>query len=378
MLAIDSSRARTVIAAGWLCFAIPNATLMFLLPGEETIPYHLIWASFGFLYGLTQWPVRMTWLTFAAITVVTAIPLLQHARAGYIGFEECSEIPLMGLLAALLVWHVDRHAVARSRLADMRDRERVRAHNRELATRFGSHELRTRLTIARGFAEIIRDGAVDDRTRSDADTVLAELDKASVLTTNLMTFVRVDAQVVIGEVDLDELIDTVVRRWVGRVDRRWRVRTAAGPVVGDAERIEAALDCLIENAVKFTMPGDSVSVEARTKHKDVVLSVEDSGSGIPADDLQHVTELFHTGSTAGERAGSGLGLSIVRAIAEGRGGTVEISSVLRAGTRVTVRMPRGVILDGDRGHGGGVADGPVDRSTLQSVRPPTVPAGVES
>lgn len=371
MLVIDSPRAKGILATGWLCFAIPNATLMYLLPGEETIPYHLIWASFAFLYGLAHWSRRTTWATFSAITVVTAIPLIDHAGEAIIGWAECSEIVLMGVIAGLLVWHVNRQQTAQRNLAAVRETERVRAHNRELATRFGSHEVRTRLTIARGFTEMIRDNTRDDRTESDAGLVLVELDKASALTMNLMTLVRVDALPKVQAVDLDELIDSVVRRWVVRVDRMWMGTTTVGSILGDAERIEAALDCLIENAVKFTLPGDSISIDARTEARDVVICIEDSGTGIPPDDLQHVTELFHTSSNAGRQAGSGLGLAIVRAIVEARGGTLDISSTLGVGTRVTIRM------SGDTPAalpGRAVAA----RATFQSVSSPQVAVGVDS
>jgi signal transduction histidine kinase len=339
MLVIDSSRAKAFLAAGWLCFAIPNAALMFLLPGEETIPYHLIWASFAFLYGVARWSRKTTGFAFAGITIVTGIPLIKHAVNGIIGWEECSEIVLMGVIAVLLVWHVNRHQAAQARVTELRRSEGVRAYNRELATRFGSHELRTRLTVARGFTDLIREAATDQRTTADANVVLSELDKASVLATNLMTLMRVDVTSVPTRIDVDAVIDAVVPRWAARVDREWIGTSTVGTILGDAERLEAALDCLIENAVKFTEVGDSISVAARTEGNDVVVRVTDSGVGIPPDDLPHVTELFHISANAGERGGSGLGLPIVRAIAEARGGTLTVASALGSGTCVTMRTP---------------------------------------
>lgn len=370
MLAIDSSRARTLLVAGWFCFAIPNAVLMFTLPGKETIPYHLIWASFVFVYGLAPWSRTATLWTFVGITVVTGFPMVEDAAEGIIGWEECSEIVLMAVIAALLVWHVHRHQRAQRRIAELRESERVRASNRELATRFGSHELRTRLTIARGFTDLIREGANDQRTKSDAELVLSELDKASIMAANLMTLVRMDAASPLRRVEVDALIGGVVLRWATGIDRRWGNSSTAGTILADAERLEAALDCLIENAVKFTEPGDSISVDARIEEKDVVISVEDSGAGIPPEDLDHVTDLFHVSSNAGERAGSGLGLPIVRAIVEARRGTLHVISSLGSGTRVTIRMP----------HGGPAR--PPDRElielpTLQVVRPPQALSSVE-
>jgi signal transduction histidine kinase len=350
------------MAFGWVIFASVNAALMFALPGRETIPYHLIWVSFVLLYGLANWSRAITWSAFSAITVVTAVPLVKHARAGIIGWEECSEIVLMAVMAALLVWHVNRHQAAQRRLAELRESERERSQNREIATRFGSHELRTRLTIARGFTEFIRDKATDKATRSDTELILTELDKASALTTNLMTFVRVAALPTLQQVDLDALIDSIVRRWSATVDRVWKSSASAGTVLGDAERLEAALDCLIENAMKFTTATDSISIRAQIEGTEVVLSVEDSGAGIPADDVDRVTELFHTSSTAGSRAGSGLGLPIVRAIVESRGGRMHVASSVGVGTRVTIRMPRGDL-------GSAPPESPLGRGSIE--RPPT-------
>lgn len=339
MSVIDSSRAKRLLAAAWLVFAGVNGLLMYLLPGEETIPYHLIWASFALLYGLYRWSLRITWLTFGAITVVTGIALVDHARAAIIGWEECSEIVLMGVLVALLIWHVRRFQDAQQRLRELRESERLHAEQREIAARFGSHEVRTRLSIARGFAELIRERATEDLTRSDAAIVLTELDKASALTTMLLTLVRVEGPTVRVPVNLPELISGVLGRWRATADRQWDAEVTVGMMLGDAERLESALDCLIENAVKFTEVGDLIKVEAGPDGEIVTLSVIDSGPGIPAEDLPRVAEIFRTGSTAGDRAGSGLGLSIVRAIVEARGGSLQVASQPGAGTTITLRIP---------------------------------------
>ncbi|MDQ2748025.1 MAG: HAMP domain-containing histidine kinase [Actinomycetota bacterium] len=376
MLVIASSRAKAWVAAGWIVFSSINAALMFQFPGQETIPYHLIWVSFVLLYGLASWSRATTWGAFSAITVVTAYPLLEHARSGDIGMSECSEIILMAVIAALLVWHVNRHQAAQRRIAELRESERERSNNREIATRFGSHELRTRLTIARGFAEYIHDKTADEETRSDAGLILVEMDKASALATNLMTFVRVAALPTLAQIDLDALIESAVRRWSASVDRVWISAASAGHILGDAERIEAALDCLIENATKFTSATDSISIRAHAEGPGaVVVSIEDSGSGIPPDDVHRVAELFHTSSTAGDRAGSGLGLPIVRAIVEARGGSLEVASVVGAGTRVTVRMPRGEL-------GSASAQPPIEHVVSQDngaehPAPPRQPAAAE-
>ncbi|HZC72723.1 MAG TPA: HAMP domain-containing sensor histidine kinase [Jatrophihabitans sp.] len=339
MLVIASSRARGLVAAGWLLFASINAALMYLEPGKETIPYHLIWASFALLYGLASWPLAGSVVVFAGITVVTGVPLVMHARNGYIGWEECAEIVLMGVIAALLMWHVRRSLRAQERLNQERLADQERAQRRELASRFGSHELRTRLTLARSVIDLIRSRAGEDGVRTDADLAIAELDKAVTTATNLLALVRFDGMPRIRAIAVDDLIEDIGRRWEIRADRIWTFTAERLTIDADPDRIEVALDCLIENAVKFTEEYDSITVTARAERDDVVFVVEDSGTGIPPRDIERVTELFETSSAAGSRAGTGLGLAIVRSVAESRGGSVTTTSSLGEGTRVAMRIP---------------------------------------
>ena len=199
--------------------------------------------------------------------------------------------------------------------------------------------MRTRLTIARGFAELIEGSTDDDCVRSDAQLILGELDKATALATNLLTLVRVHQTGARVPLDIDALIESVVHRWRSMADRQWSVRTSVGVMAGDAERLEVVLDCLLENAVKFTGVGDRIEVDARREARDVVLTVSDGGAGIPECDLDRVFEIFQTGACAGDRAGAGLGLSVVKAIVEARGGTVSVSSAVGSGTRFTTTLP---------------------------------------
>ncbi len=354
MLVIDS-RVKAFLGAGWLIFAGTNCYLTFALPGEETIPYHLVWASFALLYGLCPWPKLLTRIVFVAITVITGIALVGHATAGIIHWEECSEIVLMGLILAILVWHVNRQWAARDRLLALQSAERGRTEKREIATRFGSHEVRTRLTIARGYAQLIADQTTDSVVREDANLVVGELVKASALATNLLTLVRVVQPSPRSPVDVDQLIQIVLRRWSVTADRQWSATSSVGVILADSERLEATLDCLLENSVKFTEPDDVIAVTADITGQNLVLSVMDTGAGIPVADVDTVFELFKTSSTAGDRAGSGLGLAIVRAITESRGGTVQVDSTLGVGTTFTLRYPLPPAGAADRATGPSVA-----------------------
>ena len=287
--------------------------------GEETFPSDLIWASFAFVYGLASWSRLTTNLVFWGMTVATSVPMFMHLAAGTSVWSELWQIVWMGVLVYLLIWHVNRQRAAQRQILELGEAERSRAARQELTTRFGSHEIRTRLSVARGFVELIRDSTSEDRTRSDAQLVVGELDKAAALNSRLLTLVQVELHTAPAPVSffLDDLVETVLHRWTPTADRAWSCDTSAGVMLGNPERLEAALDCLVENAVKFTDDGDSIGIEAHVDRGEVVLSVSDSGIGIPQEDVAGVFDTFQTGSAARDRAGSGLGLAIVAAIVRG-------------------------------------------------------------
>ncbi|MEO7753535.1 MAG: HAMP domain-containing sensor histidine kinase [Terracoccus sp.] len=334
-----SPRLRRALVWGWVAFAVVNLALMMLFVGEETIPYHLIWASYALLYGLLPLSRRATVSTFVAVTVLTALPLVLHAQMGVIGWAECSEIVLMGVVVGLLIWHVNRHRAAQGWIGALLEDERAQAAQRELTARFGSHEVRTRLTVARALVEMMRQDSSNPSVHADAGLVLGEIDKATATVTTLLYLVRADAVGEAETVDLDEVVHAVVARWSAGVDRTWSSASAVGSVVIDPERLEAALDCLIENAVRFTTRTDSVGVQAHIDEHDLVISVSDSGVGIPEADRERVFGVFETGSTAGELGGTGLGLALVSALVDARGGTFGVTSEVGRGSCFTMRVP---------------------------------------
>lgn len=371
MLVTGSSPAKSSLAIAWLVFAGVNTYLTFVLAGEETIPYHLVWASFALLYGLYSWSRRVTWVTFGLITATSGIALVDHARSGVIGWSEVSEVVLMGAILSLLIWHVDRHRAIQRRLVELQEDERRTAAQRELASRFGTHEVRTRLAIARGFVELMASATTDPGMVQDAELVLGELDKASGLVTSLLTLVRVGTPSPRAPVDVATMIASIVHRWVGTADREWTSTSFPGFINGDAERFEASFDCLIENAVKFTVEGDSIDINARIDGPDLVLSVEDSGAGIPAEDFDRIFDIFQTSTTAGDRAGNGLGLSIVKAMVDARHGTVEVSSAVGVGSCFTLRIPLSggvfnVVSGADTGTSPAAVGGPLLRQSSNS------------
>jgi signal transduction histidine kinase len=112
------------------------------------------------------------------------------------------------------------------------------------------------------------------------------------------------------------------------------------PVVsGDYDLLVLALHNLIDNALKFTSPGDTVEVRAFEDGANVVVEVADTGPGIPEEEVSHVWEELYRGTGARGVPGSGLGLALVRAIIERHAGEVNLRSRAGQGTVISVRLP---------------------------------------
>jgi two-component system sensor histidine kinase BaeS len=143
-------------------------------------------------------------------------------------------------------------------------------------------------------------------------------------------------------VDVARLAEVTARRWWATAERDWRLQIHAhGTLLGDERRIETAIDALIENALKATHPGDRVEIAAWAERSVAVIEVSDSGHGIAAEALGHVFERFWraTGQGAHTNGGTGLGLAMVKAIAEGHGGSAEAASRPGGGTTFRIRLP---------------------------------------
>jgi two-component system OmpR family sensor kinase len=111
---------------------------------------------------------------------------------------------------------------------------------------------------------------------------------------------------------------------------------------GDGDLLYIALSNLLDNAVKFTRPGDSILVRAFEDGRQVVVEVADTGLGIPAEEQPEVWDELYRGNNARGSPGSGLGLALVRLIVERHGGQAALRSQVGRGTVVTLRLPAGL------------------------------------
>ena len=215
-----------------------------------------------------------------------------------------------------------------------------------------SHELRTPLTAIKGLVETLRDGAVDDTDVRDRflETVEDETDRLIRLVNDLLILSRADSEALNLQrepTDLGTLTAATVDRlapWALERDITLCVDAAAGmPLASvDPDRMEQVLVNLLDNAIKFSRPGDSVTVRVmKAPGSAVQVQVRDEGIGIPTDALAQIGERFYRADRARSRTegGSGLGLAIARALVEAHGGTLSVESEEGRGTMVALSLP---------------------------------------
>ncbi|GGV39386.1 two-component sensor histidine kinase [Streptomyces longisporoflavus] len=223
--------------------------------------------------------------------------------------------------------------------------ERAFAAQREFVDDAG-HELRTPITIVRGHLELMGD---DPREREETTRiVMEELDRMSRIVEDLLLLAKAERPdfVTPEPVQLAELTADVFVKARALGDRDWKLaEVAEGEAALDPQRITQAMVQLAQNAVQHTVPGQRIGIGSRCAAGRIELYVADSGPGVQAQDAAVIFERFRRGTARrGSRAtGAGLGLAIVRAIAEGHGGQVEprptegggatFVLVLRAGPR---------------------------------------------
>lgn len=140
------------------------------------------------------------------------------------------------------------------------------------------------------------------------------------------------------------LLRDAVEMFKGKAERkdirlRWEVDPDTPPVSADRERIGQVLSNLMENALKFTPPGGQVTLRGSAGEKEAVFSVEDTGPGIPEEELPRIFDRFWTRERAGVGGGSGLGLASARELVEAHGGTVRAESPPGAGARISFTLP---------------------------------------
>ncbi|MGI8864295.1 MAG: sensor histidine kinase [Solirubrobacteraceae bacterium] len=325
----------------WVAFAVVNFVAMIVWPSWETIPFHFVWISLTIVYGFRVWPVRGTLTLLAAVVAVTGGSILLDAFDGIQLWSELTEVPLMAAMFLAMVWHARRRVDA-LRIAEERAEERRSLLKRQ--ERFihdASHELRTPLTIARGHLELIHPQGGDE---AGLEVALDELDRIDAIIERLLLLATADQPdfLQFEQVDIEPFLEDIFLRWSEVAPRAWQLGSiACGRLPLDPQRLRAALDALLENAVKFTQPGDAIELRARSAGAGwLLIEVEDEGCGIPPEALQRIFDRFARVDAARTRSagGVGLGLAIADAICKGHAGSCTVLSTPQ-GSVFTLHLP---------------------------------------
>jgi PAS domain S-box-containing protein len=243
-------------------------------------------------------------------------------------------------------------------------REREQEEQRSTFISVISHELQTPIAIIKGYASTLaRTDAMlnTEALRSRLLAVEEEADRLNALVANLLYASRIQAgglQMEIAPLDLDHLIQTVVRHRVGAglapaLDNVsiWRspgvsitldIPPNLPTVMADRDRIEEVLQNLLDNAIKYSPQHPDVTIACHATGDEVIVSVSDAGIGISQRDQEQIFHRFQRAGNALTSAlpGAGLGLYICRAIVEAHGGSIWVQSTLHQGSTFSFSLPR--------------------------------------
>lgn len=203
-----------------------------------------------------------------------------------------------------------------------------------------SHELRTPITIIRGHLELMEPGDTADTVRICTD----ELDRMSRIVDDLLLLAKAERPDFVQRepVELAELTSDVHAKVRALGDRDWRLEgIGTGTVHVDPQRVTQAVVQLAHNAVQHTRDGDRILVGSARHSGLMSFWVTDTGPGVAAAELQVIFERFTRGAAQGHRGGAGLGLAIVRAIAEAHHGQVRVVSEPGQGATFGIELPEG-------------------------------------
>jgi signal transduction histidine kinase len=223
--------------------------------------------------------------------------------------------------------------------------------HREDFLRMTIHELRRPLTLANGHLSMIQDGTYGEvplDIRHALDQMVAAYQEMEMLLDDLASVLRLEdgAEVLtVGPLRLDEVISAAIEAMSAEAARKGGTRINAEiedpevELLGDGKRLRIAIANLIANAIKYGPAGSQVTVRGSRRSRGVVIAVSDEGSGIDPAEADHIFEAHRRGRNPGAPGGLGLGLAIVRRIAELHGGHVTMESPPGRGATFTFYSP---------------------------------------
>ncbi len=213
-----------------------------------------------------------------------------------------------------------------------------------------SHELRTPLTAIKGWSETLADMGSDvdpEMLSKGMKVITGETERLAQMVEELLDFSRIQSgrmQLVKERIDLIAELSDAVLMFEERARREqkrliYQEPDAVAPFFGDRNRMRQVFVNIIDNALKYSDAGDTVTVQATLSGQQVAIAVEDTGCGIREADLPKIKQKFFKANST--RRGSGIGLAVADEIVSMHGGTLEIYSKEHVGTRVVIRLPLG-------------------------------------
>jgi two-component system, OmpR family, sensor kinase len=267
--------------------------------------------------------------------VLTGIPTAMHAMGGADAVQKLAKVPLMALLFLAVVWHARRRVEA-VRIAERRAAEaNSMLERQERFIHDASHELRTPLTIARGHLELLGE---NPQASGELEIALDELSRIDAIVGRLLLLASAGQPDFLQteDVDLEPFLEVIFMRWSEVARRAWRLGSLApGRLRVDPDRLRAALDALLENAVKFTQEGNAIELRTTAGTPgQIAIEVVDEGCGVRPEALGRIFDRFGRADAARTRSdgGVGLGLAIVDAIAKRHGGRCTVRSTAHGST----------------------------------------------
>jgi len=210
-----------------------------------------------------------------------------------------------------------------------------------------AHDLRSPITIIRGLSEVTLAGSDSLNEYRDvmAGTV-EECDRLLAMINTMLDISEMNAGVArpdISDVDISRMVKDGCELFQPvAIDKQVTLKFEAPPVTslpGDLKKLQRALANLLDNALKNTPPGGTVSVSVETDNDQVRISVDDTGVGITEDELPHIFNRFYRGDNSRSGVGSGLGLSLTQAIVRLHGGNIMVSSFPSRGSSFMIVLP---------------------------------------
>jgi signal transduction histidine kinase len=328
----------------WATFAVGNLAWMVLVPSQALLPFHFTWISLLLLYGLgyRTYTRALTWCLLIPVMAGAALLFVDARIRTLQPYDELIELPVMVIMLFAITRHTSRRTAAMAALDEISQHNMMLLERQRAFVQNASHELRTPITVALAHAELLPRVGADPAAAEDAAIVVDELARLRRLTDRLLLLATAErpSQLRAVPVRLTDVLDDALRRW-DPVPRQWLAgERDDATVLADPDRLVLALDAILDNAVRFTRENTQIQLSVHRNGRQAGITIADSGPGIPGGELGSVFDRFSTVSQHRDTTRNfGLGLSIVRAIAEAHSGRVSAAPGPLGGAAITLWLP---------------------------------------